>query len=173
MLSASQHVPRWKGVREEIRTAILAEGWNETVGSYTQSFGSAQLDASALLLVATGFISPDDRRFAVTLDVIMRDLIDDRGLVRRYIADDGLAGDEGSFLLCTFWLAEALATVGRVNESQTVLTRAAGYANDLGLLAEQVDKRHRRASWQLPTSVQPPRARHRCTGTGRRSGSSG
>ena len=87
----------------------------------------------------TGFARPDDARFAATLDAIMRDLVDDRGLVRRYTADDGLAGEEGSFLLCTFWLAEALAAVGRTDEAQSVLVRAAGYANDLGLLAEQVD----------------------------------
>lgn len=66
-------------------------------------------------------------------------LSDDRGLVLRYRDDDGLAGEEGSFLLCTFWLAEALAVSGRIEEAETLLRRAAGYANDLGLLAEQVD----------------------------------
>ena len=139
MLGATDRVQRWAAVRDEIRDAIIAEGWNAAVGAYTQSFGSTELDGSTLLLVLTGFARPDDARFAATLDAIMRDLVDDRGLVRRYTADDGLAGEEGSFLLCTFWLAEALAAVGRTDEAQSVLVRAAGYANDLGLLAEQVD----------------------------------
>ena len=139
MLGVSDRVHRWESVRTEIRQAIETEGWNNEAGAFTQSFGSTELDGATLLLVLTGFAAPDDARFAATLDAIMRDLVDGRGLVRRYAADDGLAGDEGSFLLCTFWLAEALATVGRTDEARTVLERAAGYANDLGLLAEQVD----------------------------------
>lgn len=139
MLGATDRVQRWDAVRGDIRDAILTEGWNEDAGAYTQSFGSGELDGSTLLLVLTGFAPIDDARFAATLDAIMRDLTDDRGLVRRYGADDGLDGAEGSFLLCTFWLAEALAVVGRADEAEEVLLRAAGYANDLGLLAEQVD----------------------------------
>lgn len=141
MLGAQDRIQRWTAVRDDIRDAILAEGWNADVDAYTQSFGSSELDGSTLLLVLTGFTPTDDARFARTLDAIMRDLVDDRGLVRRYQADDGLAGDEGSFLLCTFWLAEALAMVGRVDEAEVVLNRAAGYANDVGLLAEQVDSK--------------------------------
>jgi len=66
-------------------------------------------------------------------------LSDERGLVLRYRGDDGLEGAEGSFLLCTFWLAEALAVTDRVEEAEAVLHRAAGYASDLGLLSEEVD----------------------------------
>ncbi|MGC5171739.1 glycoside hydrolase family 15 protein [Microbacterium sp. DT81.1] len=139
MLGATDRLERWARVRDEIRHAIVAEGWNAAEGAYTQSFGSRELDGSALLLVLTGFLPPDDPKFAATLERIMGELVDERGLVRRYTADDGLAGEEGSFLLCTFWLAEALATVGRTEEAQGVLIRGAGYANDLGLLAEQVD----------------------------------
>ena len=138
-LGAVERIDRWTEVRAAIRAAILADGWNSDVASYTQTLGGSTIDASSLMLVLTGFLAPDDARFASTLDAVIRELVDDRGLVRRYVSDDGLDGDEGSFLLCTFWLAEALAIVGRTGEAEALLERAAGYANDLGLLAEQVD----------------------------------
>jgi GH15 family glucan-1,4-alpha-glucosidase len=126
-------------VRDEIERAILTEGWNAEVGAFTQSFGSTSLDAAVLLIGLVGFLPPDDPRIVATIDAVLRDLVDERGLVLRYRADDGLEGREGSFLLCTFWLAEALARAGRAGEAAAVLQRGAGYANDLGLLAEEVD----------------------------------
>lgn len=138
-LKAADRVQRWDAVRSEIRAAILTDGWNEGVGAFTQSFGSPVLDAATVLVGLVGLLPPHDPRFAATIDAVLAGLSDDRGLVLRYRDDDGLAGEEGSFLLCTFWLAEALAVSGRIEEAETLLRRAAGYANDLGLLAEQVD----------------------------------
>jgi len=138
-LQSLNEVPRWTAIRREIRDAILEQGWNPAVGAFTQSFGSDALDAAALMVGLMGVLPATDPRFDATIDAITAGLTDDRGLVLRYREGDGLAGREGSFLLCTFWLAEALSSAGRVAEAEQVLDRAAGYANDLGLLAEQVD----------------------------------
>jgi alpha,alpha-trehalase len=138
-LGTEDRLPRWTSVREEIRGEILTRGWNESVGAFTQSFGSVDLDAAVLLIGLVGFLPADDARVAGTVEAVRRQLVDERGLVLRYRADDGLSGTEGSFLLCTFWLAEALARIGRPDEAEQVLESAAGYATDLGLLAEEVD----------------------------------
>jgi GH15 family glucan-1,4-alpha-glucosidase len=137
VLGAQSQVAQWTAVRDEIRTAILDEGWSQGVGSFTQAFGSDELDASALLVVLVGFLPPDDPRLAATVDAVAAALSDERGLLYRYRGDDGLDGDEGTFLLCTFWLAEALAVIGRVDDADRVLRLAASHANDVGLLAEQ------------------------------------
>jgi alpha,alpha-trehalase len=109
------------------------------VGAFTQSFGSSDLDASCLLIPLVGFLPPDDPRVLSTIEVIERDLSDERGLILRYRSNDGLGGSEGSFLICTFWLAEAAARAKRVDLARTIFERAIGHANDLGLLAEEVD----------------------------------
>ena len=138
-LGATEAVGRWSAVREQIREAICEHGWNPDVGAFTQSFGSSELDASALLVALVGFLPGDDPRVASTVDAVRKGLSDPHGLIYRYRADDGMSGDEGPFLLCTFWLAEALAAIGRVGPAEQVLRLAASYANDVGLLAEQVD----------------------------------
>ncbi|MGN6250934.1 MAG: glycoside hydrolase family 15 protein [Marmoricola sp.] len=129
----------WQRVREEIRTAIETRGWSASVGAYTQAFGSDALDASALLLVTSGFHARDDQRLLRTIDAVERGLSDGRGLLFRYRGDDGFDAREGAFLLCTFWLAEALAVTDQPARARAVLDRAASYATDLGLMAEQVD----------------------------------
>ena len=100
---------------EEIRRAILKQGWSERAGAFTQSFGGDELDASNLMMPIVGFIPADDPRMLATIDAIADRLTDDHGLVYRYLADDGLDGEEGTFLLCTFWLAQALALAGDVD----------------------------------------------------------
>ncbi|HYY89978.1 MAG TPA: glycoside hydrolase family 15 protein, partial [Chloroflexota bacterium] len=80
-----------------------------------------------------------DPRMRATIDAIAERLTDDRGLVYRYLSHDGLEGEEGTFLLCTFWLAQALALAGEVDRARATFERAAAYANDVGLLAEEVD----------------------------------
>jgi len=131
-------VSHWTSVRDEIRDTILERGWNESVGAYTQSFDSDELDASVLLLAIVGFLSASDERLTATIDAIERGLGDDRGLIYRYRGDDGFDATEGTFLLCTFWLAHALALVGQTDRARDVLHRAAACATDLGLFAEQV-----------------------------------
>jgi GH15 family glucan-1,4-alpha-glucosidase len=94
------------------------------------------------MMAIVGFLPADDTRMLATINAIDERLTDDRGLVYRYRAEegiDGLSGQEGTFLLCTFWLAQALALSGQVDRARAVFERAAGLANDLGLLAEEVD----------------------------------
>jgi alpha,alpha-trehalase len=138
-LDAQERVDGWKHTREEIAAAILARGWNEEAGAFTQSFGSEDLDASNLMIPIVGFLPADDPRMLATIDATAERLTDDRGLVYRYLAHDGLEGEEGTFLLCTFWLAEALALAGEIDRARETFERAIAYANDVGLLAEEVD----------------------------------
>jgi alpha,alpha-trehalase len=141
-LDALDRVDGWKRTRDEIHETVLAEGWNPAVGAFTQSFGSTELDAANLIIAVVGFLPPDDPRVLATVDAVAERLVDERGLVYRYDARsgvDGLAGEEGTFLMCTFWLAQALATTGRVDRAREVFERGIGYVNDVGLLAEEVD----------------------------------
>jgi GH15 family glucan-1,4-alpha-glucosidase len=137
-LDARDRVRDWEQAREEIAATIRGQGWSDAANAYTQAFGSAELDASSLLLCIVGFLPADDPRMLATIDAVDRHLTDDRGLVYRYRAADGLPGEEGTFLLCTFWLAQALALAGQTRRARTVFDRAAGFATDLGLLAEEV-----------------------------------
>jgi alpha,alpha-trehalase len=107
------------------------------VGAFIQAFGSDDLDASNLMLAITGFLPGDDPRMKATIDATSERLTDERGLVYRYRAADGLEGEEGTFLLCTFWLAQALA--GEVEAAKATFERAIAYTSDVGLLAEEVD----------------------------------
>ncbi|PZS24523.1 MAG: glycoside hydrolase family 15 [Pseudonocardiales bacterium] len=129
----------WSAVRDKLRDAILAQGWSDRAGAFTQAFGSDELDASTLLLAITGFLPPDDARLLATIDAVERDLVDERGLLYRYRGDDGLDEPEGTFLLCTFWLAHALAVTGQIARARVVLGRAADCATSLGLFSEQID----------------------------------
>ena len=142
-IGAGDRVEGWKRTREQIFTTVTGQGWNEQVGAFTQSFGSAALDASNLMMAIVGFLPADDPRMLRTIDAIEAGLTDERGLVYRYRTTegvDGLAGEEGTFLLCTFWLAQALALSGQVDRATAVFERAAGFVNDVGLLAEEVDQ---------------------------------
>jgi GH15 family glucan-1,4-alpha-glucosidase len=139
LLGAGDHVQSWTATRDEIRAAILERGWSRRAGAFTQAFGSDDLDASNLMLVITGFLPGDDPRMKATIDAVAERLTDERGLVYRYRAADGLEGEEGTFLLCTFWLAQAQALAGEVDQARATFERAAAYANDVGLLAEEVD----------------------------------
>jgi len=138
-LDAVDRVDRWKQARDNIADAILAKGWNEKAGAFTQSFGSEALDASSLMLAIVGFLPPDDPRIRATIEATAQRLTDDRGLVYRYLAHDGLEGQEGTFLLCTFWLAEAQALAGELDRARATFERAISFVNDVGLLAEEVD----------------------------------
>jgi alpha,alpha-trehalase len=140
VIHAEHRVEKWASVRDEIRRAIVDHGWSDSAGAFTQSFGSDELDASNLMMPIVGFLPADHPKMVATIDAIERDLTDDRGLVFRYLAADGLEGSEGTFLLCTFWLAQALALSGRVDRARETFERAIAFANDVGLLAEEVDE---------------------------------
>ncbi|NUW29938.1 glycoside hydrolase family 15 protein [Nonomuraea sp. SMC257] len=139
LLGATGRVADWTHTRDQIRAAILTHGWNDEVGAFTQSFTAPDLDASALMMPMVGFLPGDDPRVRATVDAVAAQLTDARGLVHRYHAADGLLGQEGTFLLCTFWLAHAAALAGRRAMARHVFQTAASYANDVGLLAEEVD----------------------------------
>ena len=139
LLGAEDQVESWAATREEIRAAILDHGWSGRAGAYTQSFGSDELDASNLMMAITGFLPGTDPRMKSTIDAIAERLTDERGLVYRYKAADGLEGEEGTVLLCTFWLAQAQALAGEVDRARATFERAIAYANDVGLLAEEVE----------------------------------
>lgn len=140
-LQAHDRVAGWKETQEQIRESILTHGWSDEAGAFTQSFGSTDLDASSLMIPLVGFLPADDPRVLATIDATVQGLTDDRGLVYRYRAHDGLAGDEGAFLLCTFWLAQAMAMSGQPGRAREVFERAIEFVNDVGLLAEEVDSR--------------------------------
>ena len=138
-LGAADRVPGWERTREEIAEAILTRGWNDEAKAFTQTFGSEDLDASNLMLSIVGFLPPDDPRMLATIAATTERLTDDRGLVYRYLAHDGLEGEEGTFLLYTFWLAQAQALAGQLDDARSTFERAVSFANDVGLLAEEVD----------------------------------
>jgi alpha,alpha-trehalase len=142
LLHAADRVDSWKQHRDEIWETVIREAWSSEAGAFTQYIGSTALDAANLMMAIVGFLPASDPRMLATIDAIEERLTDDRGLVYRYRnedAIDGLAGKEGTFLLCTFWLAEALALADQVDRARAVFERAAAFANDLGLLAEEVN----------------------------------
>lgn len=129
----------WQQARGAIRSTLLAEGFDHDLGAFVQRFGAPHLDASALVIPLLGFLPPEDPRVIRTIDRIQERLTSD-GLVYRYLgADDGLPGGEATFVLCTFWLVEALAMAGRLDEAHGTFERIVSFANDVGLLAEEVD----------------------------------
>lgn len=138
-LDATDRIDEWTQNRDEVRRDILDKGWNATVGSFTQSYGDTALDASALMLPIVAFLPPDDPRVVSTVDAVTSQLTDARGFVYRYITDDGLDGSEGTFLICSFWLVECLAMLGRTDRARELFERLTGYVNDVGLLAEELD----------------------------------
>ncbi|MFF3976628.1 glycoside hydrolase family 15 protein [Streptomyces sp. NPDC001828] len=132
-------------LRETIHHEVCTKGFDPVRNTFTQSYGSAALDAATLLIPSTGFLPPDDPRVIGTVDAVRRELGTPDGLVRRYptIGDragvDGLKGDEGAFVLCSFWLVDALALTGRLDEATNLFERLLMLRNDLGLLAEEYD----------------------------------
>ncbi|HEX2142878.1 MAG TPA: glycoside hydrolase family 15 protein [Glycomyces sp.] len=133
-------VSKWAAARDEIREAIETHAWKPEIGAFGAAFDGDDLDAAVLLLPAVGFLPGDDPRVVSTVDAIDKRLRDSRGLLLRYEHGlDGLDGEEGSFVLCTFWLAQALALTGRVDRATDAFHLAAACANDLGLMSEEVE----------------------------------
>jgi GH15 family glucan-1,4-alpha-glucosidase len=135
---------RWKETRDRIYRTIMREGWNEGAGAFTQYFGSDATDASALMMPLMLFVAPNDPRMLMTLTKIRQELGSD-GLVLRYrqghASHDGLPGTEGYFTVCSFWLVEAMARAGQVEEAQLLFEKLLGYANHLGLYSEEIGPR--------------------------------
>jgi GH15 family glucan-1,4-alpha-glucosidase len=143
---------RWRAIRDEIHAQVCREAWSDQLGSFTQSYGSSQLDASLLLLPQVGFLPPDDPRVRGTLAAVQRELSDE-GFLLRYRTEeavDGLPVGEGTFLPCSFWLVDALALDGRHDEATELFEHLLGVRNDIGLLAEEYDPREQRQLGNFP-----------------------
>jgi GH15 family glucan-1,4-alpha-glucosidase len=139
-LDLPAEVGRWKAIRAEIRNDILENGFDEEREAFVQAYGSKNLDASTLMLPLIGLVRADDPRMRSTIAAIERDLTSPQGFVYRYRNfDDGLAGGEGTFVICTYWLADNLIALGELDRARSLFERVKGYANDLGLLSEQID----------------------------------
>jgi GH15 family glucan-1,4-alpha-glucosidase len=128
-------VRRWREAREAVKEAVLEKGFDAERGTFVQAFGEPGLDAAILRLPSYRFIPYDDERMLSTV-AVLREELDDHGLLRRYDTDDGMPR-EGAFLACTFWLVECLAGQGRTAEAREVFDRALACANDLGLYPEE------------------------------------
>ena len=137
-------IDRWRTLRGEIHDEVCREGFSAKLGAFTQSYGSDRLDASLLMIPLVGFLPADDERVAGTVAAIERELVRD-GFVERYRADeenamvDGLPPGEGTFLPCSFWLAQVYALQGRLDEAEALFERLLSMRNDLGLLSEEYD----------------------------------
>jgi GH15 family glucan-1,4-alpha-glucosidase len=136
---------RWLKVRDEIYEEIMEKGWSPERKAFVQAYGGDTLDASSLIMPLVFFVAPKGPRMLSTLDAINRPPKDDglvsNGLVYRYDVQksaDGLMGEEGTFNLCTFWLVEALTRAGRLEEARLIFEQMLGYANHLGLYAEEI-----------------------------------
>jgi GH15 family glucan-1,4-alpha-glucosidase len=145
----------WRRLRDEIHAQVCSAGFDARRGCFVQHYGSSDLDASLLLMPLVGFLPPADPRVRSTIDAIQRELVVD-GLVLRYPTAnrvDGLPPGEGTFLPCTFWLADSLAVCGRGAEAEAVFERLLAACNDVGLLSEEYDPRTRRMMGNFPQAL--------------------
>jgi GH15 family glucan-1,4-alpha-glucosidase len=143
---------RWKGVRDEIHSEVCEKGYDPDRNTFTQYYGSKELDAAALTVALVGFLPGSDPRVTGTIDAV-RDGLGHDGFISRYSTaetDDGLPGSEGQFLACSFWLVTALAMNGRVDEARELFERLLALTNDLGLLAEEYDVERKRQVGNFP-----------------------
>jgi GH15 family glucan-1,4-alpha-glucosidase len=143
---------RWRAVRAAIHERVCRDGFDAGLGSFVQSFGSQLLDASLLMIPLVGFLPASDPRVRGTVAAVERHLLRD-GFVDRYdtaATEDGLPAGEGSFLACTFWLADNYALLGRHDEARGLFERLLGLCNDVGLLAEEYDPQAKRLVGNFP-----------------------
>jgi GH15 family glucan-1,4-alpha-glucosidase len=144
----------WRTMREEVHKEVCEHGFDSERNTFTQSYGSRELDASLLLIPRVGFLPPDDPRVVGTIDAVRAELEREGFLLRRYSDEgvdvDGLPGGEGTFLVCSFWLADALHMTGRTKDARELFERLLGLANDVGLLSEEYDPVARRQLGNFP-----------------------
>jgi GH15 family glucan-1,4-alpha-glucosidase len=145
-------VQRWRELRDRIRDEVLTRGFDEERTTFTQHYETTEVDSSLLVLSSVGFIEGDDPRMLGTIKAVEEDLLRD-GLVLRYRTEsgvDGLTGDEHPFLACSFWLAEAYALAGRLEDADALMRRLLDLRNDVGLLSEEYDPKERRMAGNFP-----------------------
>jgi GH15 family glucan-1,4-alpha-glucosidase len=145
-------VSRWKVLRQSIHDEVCSRGFDRQLGSFVQSYGSKELDASLLLLPTMGFLPATDARIKATIEAVERRLFID-GFLLRYdtaTSDDGLPPGEGAFLACSFWMADAYLLIGRVGDARRLFERLLLLRNDVGLLSEEYDTGPRRFVGNFP-----------------------
>ena len=148
-------VRQWRKVAAEIKERIEAEGYDHQRGVFVQAFGRSNMDSALLLLPATGFLAYDDDRMVRTVDEVQKQLLVDGLLLRYQTAEtpDGLSGEEGKFIACTFWLAECLARQGRGEEARERFDAATATSNDLGLFSEEFDTSNHEMLGNFPQAL--------------------
>lgn len=139
MVKDHSNIEKWNAVLEEVKKAILEKGFNSKLNSFTQNFDSDELDAACLLIPIVGFLPIEDERVQGTIDATLKFLTAHNGLVYRYKNKDGLPGDEGTFLICSFWLVNNLALSGRISEAEEIYQNILKFVSPLGLLSEEID----------------------------------
>ncbi|MBV6695681.1 glycoside hydrolase family 15 protein [Kitasatospora aureofaciens] len=155
--TSTDELANWVELREAIHADVCTKGYDPERNTFTQYYGGRELDASLLLIPQVGFLPPDDKRVIGTIEAIQRELSTEDGFVLRYPTHDetgsnvdGLSGHEGAFLACSFWLADDLAMIGRVQEARELFDKLLALRNDLGLLAEEWDPRAKRQLGNFP-----------------------
>nr|WP_239022386.1 glycoside hydrolase family 15 protein [Raineyella fluvialis] len=146
-------VDKWRRLRDQLREEVETRGYREDLGTFTQHYETTDVDAALLVLPQCGFIAWDDPRMLRTVARIEKELMDDNGLLRRYRTEagtDGLPGNEGSFLFCTFWLVSQYARTGRLDEAEALFDKLVSYASDVGLLSEEYDATRGRMAGNYP-----------------------
>jgi GH15 family glucan-1,4-alpha-glucosidase len=145
-------VDRWRRIRDDIHNEVCERAWDPERRTFTQYYGSRELDAATLLIPVVGFLPADDEKVLGTIAAVQRELMVD-GLVMRYRSEDtldGLPPGEGAFLPCSFWLVDALALTGRHEEARELFDRLTALCNDVGLLSEEYDPALRRLVGNFP-----------------------
>jgi GH15 family glucan-1,4-alpha-glucosidase len=149
----AKNIERWKEIAEKIHAQVCERGYNRKKKAFTQFYGSDALDASVLAMPLVGFLPFDDERVLGTIAAVERELMQD-GFVLRYRQEkgqvDGLPGNEGVFLLCSFWLADCLYMTGRKKEARELFERLIALRNDVGLLSEEYDPKAKRQLGNFP-----------------------
>jgi GH15 family glucan-1,4-alpha-glucosidase len=146
-------IRRWRAARKEVREAIERRGYDKKRGVFVQVFDRPELDAALLLLPTVEFVDWNDERMVRTIAAVREELDAGNGLLYRYTRDDGLEGQEGAFLCCSFWLAEALASIGEVADARAVFDRATAYGNELGLFSEEIEPKTGEALGNFPQGL--------------------
>ena len=137
--SYSAPLKKWHKTRNQLRKIILEKGFNKKLNGFVQAFDSEALDATSLLIPLMEFLPFNDPRIEGTIDATLKHLTSPEGLLYRYVSDDGLPGQEGTFILCSFWLVNVLALSGKRNQAEELFLKLLDYASPLGLFAEEVD----------------------------------
>ena len=148
-LKKNRFIERWTLIRDEIKTEIHQNAWNDEIEAFTQSYESEQLDSSVLLMEYYGFITPKDPKYVKTVHAIERELSND-GLLYRYKNQDDFGIPSSSFTICTFWFINSLYKIGEVDKSKKLLDKVLSYSNHLGLFSEDIDFKTKRLLGNFP-----------------------